>query len=163
MRATSPGWRAPLHGIRQGRRHPVIALIDRVAACRWRSSNAQRGLRPRRHHAPRRAAMPAGPGSLAREIYGRELIDERHRHRYEFNNHYREQSGQGPEPVRHLHGRQAGRGRRGRRSIPGSLPASSTRSSPRHRATVIRCLPALSRPPGPTRQVSRSRTGCRAG
>ncbi|TVP77265.1 MAG: CTP synthase [Gemmatimonadales bacterium] len=30
-------------------------------------------------------------GSRARRIYGRERISERHRHRYEFNNHYREQ------------------------------------------------------------------------
>ena len=30
------------------------------------------------------------PGSLAHRIYGRESIHERHRHRYEFNNRYRE-------------------------------------------------------------------------
>ncbi len=30
------------------------------------------------------------PGSLAAEIYGNTLINERHRHRYEFNNEYRE-------------------------------------------------------------------------
>jgi len=30
------------------------------------------------------------PGSLARELYGKEIITERHRHRYEFNNHYRD-------------------------------------------------------------------------
>jgi CTP synthase len=29
-------------------------------------------------------------GSLARRLYGREIITERHRHRYEFNNHYRD-------------------------------------------------------------------------
>jgi CTP synthase len=29
-------------------------------------------------------------GSLSRELYGKEIIRERHRHRYEFNNHYRE-------------------------------------------------------------------------
>jgi CTP synthase len=28
--------------------------------------------------------------SLARELYGREIVKERHRHRYEFNNHYRD-------------------------------------------------------------------------
>ena len=28
------------------------------------------------------------PGSLARQIYGKEAIVERHRHRYEVNNHY---------------------------------------------------------------------------
>ena len=30
-------------------------------------------------------------GTLAKEIYGKEEISERHRHRYEFNNDYREQ------------------------------------------------------------------------
>ena len=30
-------------------------------------------------------------GSLAKDIYGKELISERHRHRFEFNNHYLEQ------------------------------------------------------------------------
>lgn len=29
--------------------------------------------------------------SISRKVYGRELIYERHRHRYEFNNHYRDQ------------------------------------------------------------------------
>jgi len=29
-------------------------------------------------------------GSLARSLYGKEIIRERHRHRYEFNNHYRD-------------------------------------------------------------------------
>jgi CTP synthase len=29
-------------------------------------------------------------GSLARTVYEREIITERHRHRYEFNNHYRD-------------------------------------------------------------------------
>ena len=30
-------------------------------------------------------------GSLSRKLYGREVITERHRHRYEFNNHYRDE------------------------------------------------------------------------
>lgn len=34
-------------------------------------------------------ACDLAPGSLARELYGDDLIDERHRHRYEFNNAYR--------------------------------------------------------------------------
>jgi CTP synthase len=29
-------------------------------------------------------------GTLARELYGREVIEERHRHRYEFNNAYKD-------------------------------------------------------------------------
>jgi CTP synthase len=31
------------------------------------------------------------PGTLARQLYGSEIIRERHRHRYEFNNFYRQQ------------------------------------------------------------------------
>jgi CTP synthase len=31
------------------------------------------------------------PGSLAHSLYGKESILERHRHRYEFNNHYLEE------------------------------------------------------------------------
>jgi CTP synthase len=31
------------------------------------------------------------PGSIAREVYGAERIDERHRHRYEVNNDFRDQ------------------------------------------------------------------------
>jgi len=30
------------------------------------------------------------PGSLAHQLYGQDIITERHRHRYEFNNHYRD-------------------------------------------------------------------------
>jgi len=30
------------------------------------------------------------PGSLAQRLYGKEIVSERHRHRYEFNNAYRE-------------------------------------------------------------------------
>jgi len=40
----------------------------------------------------RRGAYPCNlePGSLARKAYGRARISERHRHRYEFNNAYRD-------------------------------------------------------------------------
>ena len=31
------------------------------------------------------------PGTLARELYGKDVVAERHRHRYEFNNRYRTQ------------------------------------------------------------------------
>jgi CTP synthase len=31
------------------------------------------------------------PGTLAHEVYGTDLIYERHRHRYEYNNYYREE------------------------------------------------------------------------
>ena len=48
------------------------------------------------------------PGSLAAEVYGAESASERHRHRYEVNNHYREQIAQsglvfsGTSPDGHL-------------------------------------------------------------
>jgi CTP synthase len=35
-------------------------------------------------------SVKLGEGSLARELYGRDEISERHRHRYEFNNNYME-------------------------------------------------------------------------
>ena len=44
-----------------------------------------------RNHAPRRAGLCAHARSKAAELYGTEEINERHRHRYEFNNAYREQ------------------------------------------------------------------------
>ena len=31
------------------------------------------------------------PGSLAEKLYGKSAVNERHRHRFEFNNEYREQ------------------------------------------------------------------------
>ena len=53
------------------------------------------------------------PGSIAREAYGAERIDERHRHRYEVNNAYRDTLEDGrPGLLRHLTGQQPGRVRR---------------------------------------------------
>ena len=44
-----------------------------------------------RHHAPRRAGSAAvARRALAHQIYGSDVIQERHRHRYEFNNRYLE-------------------------------------------------------------------------
>src|SRR5665213_2482918 len=68
--------------------HPVIALItewqDRALGTQTRSEQSQYG-----------ASMRLGaqevvlqPGTHARELYGRDLISERHRHRFEFNNNY---------------------------------------------------------------------------
>ena len=37
------------------------------------------------------ATDPSPTGSKAYAIYGQEVIEERHRHRYEVNNHYYEQ------------------------------------------------------------------------
>jgi CTP synthase len=71
--------------------HPVIALItewqDRSGAIEERSEDSELG-----------GSMRLGaqecqlvPGSLAQTTYNTETIQERHRHRYEFNNHYMEQ------------------------------------------------------------------------
>jgi CTP synthase len=70
--------------------HPVIALItewmDRTGALEKRDEASDLG-----------GSMRLGgqecllsPGSLAAAMYGAERIVERHRHRYEFNNNYRE-------------------------------------------------------------------------
>ena len=68
--------------------HPVIALITE-----WQ--DLERGQQVRDEKSDLGGSMRLGaqeaklmPGSLARAIYGKESIFERHRHRYEFNNHY---------------------------------------------------------------------------
>jgi CTP synthase len=70
--------------------HPVIALISE-----WQ--DLARGNQVRDESAAKGATMRLGAqevllsaGSRAREIYGKESIAERHRHRYEFNNNYME-------------------------------------------------------------------------
>ncbi|MFQ5644827.1 MAG: CTP synthase, partial [Thiogranum sp.] len=70
--------------------HPVIGLItewqDRQGHIERRDENSDLG-----------GSMRLGgqscnlkPGTLARSVYGKDRIVERHRHRYEFNNQYRE-------------------------------------------------------------------------
>jgi CTP synthase len=68
--------------------HPVIALITE-----WQ--DLERGQQVRDEKSDLGGSMRLGaqearlvPGSLARALYGAESIFERHRHRYEFNNHY---------------------------------------------------------------------------
>jgi CTP synthase len=75
----------------KGTEHPVIALIEE-----WQRADG--GLEQRSEDSDLGGTMRLGgqhcrlsPDSLARQIYGRDVIEERHRHRYEFNNHYREQ------------------------------------------------------------------------
>jgi CTP synthase len=70
--------------------HPVIALISE-----WQDQ--ARGNQVRDENAAKGATMRLGAqevllaaGSRAREIYGKDSIAERHRHRYEFNNNYME-------------------------------------------------------------------------
>jgi CTP synthase len=68
--------------------HPVIALITE-----WQ--DLARGQQVRSETSNLGGSMRLGAqearlsaGSLARTLYGKESIFERHRHRYEFNNHY---------------------------------------------------------------------------
>ncbi len=70
--------------------HPVIALITE-----WTTSDGQ--VEKRSESSDLGGTMRLGgqpcklkPGSLAHETYGKDVIVERHRHRYEFNNNYRE-------------------------------------------------------------------------
>ena len=70
--------------------HPVIALIsewtDKDGSVQVRTEDSDKG-----------GTMRLGayechiePGTLAHRIYGKDVISERHRHRYEFNNQYRQ-------------------------------------------------------------------------
>ena len=61
--------------------NPVIDLMPEQRDIEEMGATMRLGLYP----------CKLGEGSLSREIYGKELIYERHRHRYEFNNFYREQ------------------------------------------------------------------------
>jgi CTP synthase len=71
--------------------HPVIALIEE-----WQRADG--GHERRSEDSDLGGTMRLGgqqcrltPGSLAWQTYGKDVIEERHRHRYEFNNYYREQ------------------------------------------------------------------------
>jgi CTP synthase len=59
--------------------HPVISLMEDQRAVRQRGGTMRLGSWP----------CVLAPGSLASQAYGVEQMDERHRHRYEFNNAYR--------------------------------------------------------------------------
>ncbi|MFT4689894.1 MAG: CTP synthase [Limisphaerales bacterium] len=61
--------------------HPVIALMDEQHKVTKKGGTMRLGAQP----------CKLKPGSMAAEIYGKEEIQERHRHRYEFNIAYREQ------------------------------------------------------------------------
>ena len=70
--------------------HPVIGLItewlDASGSVETRSEESDFGGTMRL--GAQRCRLRAG--TLARRTYGKEIITERHRHRYEFNNHYRD-------------------------------------------------------------------------
>ncbi len=71
--------------------HPVIGLITE-----WRTATGD--VEKRDEKSDLGGSMRLGlqearlkPGTLARELYGQDVVAERHRHRYEFNNRYRTQ------------------------------------------------------------------------
>ncbi|MEI2454369.1 CTP synthase [Lysobacter firmicutimachus] len=71
--------------------HPVIGLITE-----WRTATGE--IERRSEASDLGGTMRLGlqdqrikPGTLARELYGKDVVGERHRHRYEFNNRYRTQ------------------------------------------------------------------------
>jgi CTP synthase len=71
--------------------HPVIGLITE-----WRTSTGE--VERRTEASDLGGTMRLGlqecrlkPNTRARELYGKDVIGERHRHRYEFNNYYRTQ------------------------------------------------------------------------
>ncbi len=71
--------------------HPVIGLITE-----WRTSAGD--VERRSEESDLGGTMRLGlqqqrvkPGTLAHQLYGNDVVGERHRHRYEFNNHYRTQ------------------------------------------------------------------------
>ncbi len=72
-------------------KHPVIALItewkEKDGSVERRDQSSDLGGTMRLGGQPCKLAE----GSLVRECYGRDEIVERHRHRYEFNNNYRQQ------------------------------------------------------------------------
>jgi len=71
--------------------HPVIGLITE-----WRTSTGE--IERRSEKSDLGGTMRLGlqeqrikPGTLAHRMYGQDVVGERHRHRYEFNNRYRTQ------------------------------------------------------------------------
>src|SRR6516165_2687414 len=61
--------------------HPVVCLLDAQFSITDLGGTMRLGIYP----------CHLAEGSRVRSIYGSELVKERHRHRYEFNNHYRQQ------------------------------------------------------------------------
>ena len=71
--------------------HPVIGLITE-----WRTATGD--VERRNEESDLGGTMRLGlqdqrikPGTLAHKLYGKDVVGERHRHRYEFNNRYRSQ------------------------------------------------------------------------
>ncbi|SPT63526.1 CTP synthase [Actinomadura madurae] len=135
--------------------HPVVATmtdqLDVVAGERDMGGTMRLGLYP----------ADLAEGSVVRLLYGEAKVSERHRHRYEVNNAYRdrlEQAGLRFSACRRTDGS----------SSTSSCRASSTRSSSARRRIRssgparpgrIRCSPVSSPPPSTTRRRARAGRG----
>ena len=109
------------HRVQSRHQHPVIAPDHRVAGPGARRPAASSRLGPGRHACAWAHSRCAWwPGTAAREIYGREEVMERHRHRYEFNNNYLERYRAGGLVFSGLLPRWPGRDHRAARPIRGS-------------------------------------------
>ena len=134
--------------------HPVIGLITE-----WRTASGE--VERRNEDSDLGGTMRLGlqdqrlkPGTLARELYGKDVVGERHRHRYEFNNRYRtqlEDAGLVSAPSRWTTCWSRWSSCRSR-STRGSSPARRTRNSCRRHATAIRCSSGSSAPRASTRR-----------
>ena len=60
--------------------HPVICLLEEQKHVKVKGASMRLGAQP----------CDLEPGSLAHQAYGQARVNERHRHRYEFNNAYRD-------------------------------------------------------------------------
>jgi CTP synthase len=61
--------------------HPVICLLDEQQKVTKKGGTMRLGAKP----------CQLQRGTVAHQVYGTEQISERHRHRFEFNNEYRDQ------------------------------------------------------------------------
>ena len=117
--------------------HPVICLLDEQRSVTDMGGTMRLGAQP--------AKLDAG--STAARCYGTETISERHRHRYEFNNAYRQQFEAGGMQHRGHQPRRRAWWRLSKfPNIPGSWPYNIIRSSSRSLRGRIPCSPALSPP-----------------
>ena len=89
-----PGHADGGHRVRPRRARPAARQLARVRRADPGPGGHPDGRpegrhRQGRHHAAGRYPCQLKEGTLARELYGKEMVSERHRHRYEFNNAYR--------------------------------------------------------------------------
>ena len=133
-RAPTPPSSTPTAPSRSSRRWPSRSSSSRAPAT-WAARCGSGSTRP-----------SCSEGSVVRAAYGEAKVEERHRHRYEVNNAYRDAARGGrPGVLRHLAGQQPGRVRRAARATctPTTSPPRRTPSCARARPGRTRCSPGL--------------------